>query len=165
MPRAPRPPLDAESLRALALHYVGRYATTRVKLMRYLKRKLVERGWEPRVAPNLAAMAEDFAARGYLDDAAFAQQRAGALRGRGMGARRVDLALRADGIDADTRLEVSDQAPEDALAVAESYARRRRLGPYARTVPDPDQRRKHIAAMLRAGHSYAIARAIIDRTS
>jgi regulatory protein len=31
-----RPPLDAEALERLAVHYVGKYATTRAKLRSYL---------------------------------------------------------------------------------------------------------------------------------
>ena len=45
---------------------------------------------------------------------------------------------------------------------AERYARRKRIGPYASAAPDPKQREKAIAAFLRAGHSYAIARRWVD---
>ena len=45
-PRKPRPPLNAAKLEELALGYVGRFATSRAKLLSYLKRKLRERGWD-----------------------------------------------------------------------------------------------------------------------
>ena len=44
-PRKTAQPLDGQRLDALALHYVGRFATTRAKLVQYLHRKLRERGW------------------------------------------------------------------------------------------------------------------------
>ena len=37
-------------------------------------------------------------------------------------------------------------------------ARRKRIGPYATAPLDPKQREKAIAAFLRAGHAYALAR-------
>ena len=40
--RKPRPPLDGEKLKELALAYVGRFATTRSKLATYLARKVRE---------------------------------------------------------------------------------------------------------------------------
>ena len=40
------------------------------------------------------------------------------------------------------------------------YARRRRVGPFATAEADPRQREKAIAAMVRAGHSFALSRKI-----
>lgn len=42
----PLTPLDPARLERLALRYVERFATTRVKLTRYLERKVRERGWD-----------------------------------------------------------------------------------------------------------------------
>ena len=39
------PPLDAEKLQNLALAYVGKFATSRAKLIDYLRRKLPRGGW------------------------------------------------------------------------------------------------------------------------
>ena len=83
----PRPPLDEAKLNALALHYVGRFATSRGKLVSYLTRKLRERGWDGVVDPDPGAVAERLAGYGYVDDAAYAVSKARALGGRGYGAR------------------------------------------------------------------------------
>ena len=53
-------------------------------------------------------------------------------------------------------------ADENAVSSALRFAERRRLGPFALTPPrDPREREKAPAAMVRAGHSFALAREII----
>ena len=78
--RRPIPPLDAASLERLALRYVERFATTRGKLVAYLARKIRERGWEGETA-DLAALADRFAERGYVNDRLFAEAKASSVRG------------------------------------------------------------------------------------
>jgi regulatory protein len=50
------PPLDGERLRAIALTYVGRYATSCARLAAYLDRKIAERGWSDQAPPPVAAI-------------------------------------------------------------------------------------------------------------
>lgn len=159
-PRAPRP-IDAAGLEALALAYAGRYATTRAKLAFYLERKLAMRGWEGESAPPIAAIVERFAERGYVDDAAFAAARGAALGRRGYGARRIAEALRAAGVDSHDSAPVQQTARDEALTLALAYAKRRRIGPFARLEDrGPDARRRAFAALLRAGHETEIARRV-----
>src|SRR3546814_10280527 len=68
-------PLDGERLEQLALHYAGRYATTRAKLAAYLMRKIRERGWDGAEAPEVEALITRFAELRYVDDAAYASDR------------------------------------------------------------------------------------------
>ncbi len=150
-------PLDSAALEALALRYVERYATTRAKLSSYLKRKLRERGWAGEDVADVAAIVEKMARLRYVDDASFADMRARGLLARGYGARRVDQALMAAGVEEGLRRTVS--AGVDGRSAALAYARRRRFGAYAGTgTPDPVTARRQLAAMLRAGHSIADAR-------
>lgn len=163
-PPKPLPkPLDAAQLRDLALHYVGRYATSEAKLRRYLARKLFERGW----AGEGAAPVDDVVARladlGYVDDRVFAEARGRGLSGRGFGARRISADLGAAGIDRDLAAQVA--ATGDPLAAAIAFARRRRFGPFDTAAADPakaaDRRRKQFAAMMRAGHGVAETRRVL----
>ena len=159
--RAPKP-LDEEKLRDLALHYAGRYATTRAKLVAYLQRKLRERGWEGDRPPDPDALAARFADLGYVDDAGFAAMRGAALTRRGYGVRRVGEVLRAAGVaDGDLRPAIDDAAAA-RWAAAEAFARRKRIGPYAAETVQREQREKRIAAFLRAGHDYDTARRWVD---
>ncbi len=159
--RRPRPPLDEGKLRDLALHYVGRFATSRAKLVTYLRRKLKERGWSGRGEADPGALADRLTELGYIDDAAFAAAKARSLGARGYGARRVSSALYAAGIEDGDREGAMDAAEAGAVAAALRYAERKRIGPYALAEADPAARQKSLAAMLRAGHSFALARAIL----
>ena len=153
-------PLDAETLNMLALAYLGRYATTRAKLRHYLLRKLASRGWEDEREPPIDAIVERCAALGYVDDAGFAVARGAALTRRGFGEHRVAAALRAVGIDAETAAPVRETARAEAFEAALRFARRKRIGPFAGELADPDQRRRNMGALMRAGHSPEIARRI-----
>jgi regulatory protein len=150
-----RPPLDMEGLKSLALGYAGRYATTRAKLRAYLTRKLGERGWAGEGRPDVDALVERMATLRYVDDRAFADARGAGLTRRGYGARRVAQALRAAGIEDDDAADARQAADGQAWDAALAFARRRRIGPFAAVLGDRD---KAIAALLRAGHGFEIAR-------
>jgi regulatory protein len=156
------PPLDEARLNELALRYVGRFATTRAKLRSYLSRKLRERGWDGSRQPDLASIAERFAAHGYVDDSAYALAKSESLTGRGYGKRRVVESLRAAGVGEEESAAARNHADVEAVSAALRYARRRRLGPFAAEPPrDAAQRRKAFAAMIRAGHQFELAKAIL----
>jgi regulatory protein len=155
------PRLHAESLRALALRYVERYATTRARLTRYLERKLYERGWDGEGEPPVAQLVEKMAGLGYVDDRQFAEQRAAALTRRGYGGRRIQADLRAAGIDADDAEPALPQDEAKAREAALVFARRKRIGPFAIQPPDEAGKRRAFAAMARAGHSLDIIRQIL----
>lgn len=160
--KRPRPPLDPATLRALALHYVGKYATTQGKLCAYLGRKVKERGWvEGTPLPDLQALAEEFQGRGYVDDEGYASAKTNSLLRRGYGAARVRMALRTAGIAAETVSRHADLDIESAEQSALSFARRKRLGPFGNTPIDHKAQSRALAAFIRAGHSYEIARKIL----
>jgi regulatory protein len=162
--RRPPTPLDAARLEERALAYVARFATTRGKLTDYLKRKLAERGWSGEGEPPIAALVERLCAAGYVDDAAYARAKSGSLLRRGYGQRRVSQALGAAGIDAETRAEL---APNERAAreAALAFARKRRFGAFDMVTADRARQQKQIAAMLRAGHSLDIVRALLNIAS
>lgn len=159
--RQPKP-LDAAKLEELALAYVARFATSSGKFRSYLQRKIRERGYESEDGrgPDIAALVERYVELGYIDDAAYARSRGEGLRSRGYGARRVEQDLRAAGIDEETRQDASGTQYEERLA-AYRLAERRRFGPFGE-LPDRANREKQIAAMVRAGHTFDAAKAMVD---
>jgi regulatory protein len=160
--RRDRPPLDQHKLEELALRYVERFATTRAKLRDYLRRKLRERGWAGDREPDLEPIAERFGELGYIDDAAFAMSKARALSGRGYGKRRLIEKLRVAGVDEADASDARMHADEEAVASALRFAERRRLGPFAAApYRERKDQEKALAAMVRAGHGFGLARAII----
>lgn len=160
--RKPRPPLDARRLDEMALSYVGRFATSRAKLLAYLTRKIRERGWDGRDEPDAAAVAERLVRLGYVDDAAFALSKARTLTARGYGAGRVRQSLHAAGIGDEDGAGARDLARASAVAAAVKFAQRRGLGPFATQVSDQNKRDKALSAMVRAGHGFALAKAIVS---
>jgi regulatory protein len=160
--RRPRPPLNAAKLEELALNYVGRFATSRAKLTDYLARKLRERGWDGTDEPPVEAIADKLVRLGYVDDSAFALARARSLTGRGYGERRVRQALAQAGIGEEQGVAARDLAHDQAVEAALKFARRRAIGPFALGSPDRAERERALAAMVRAGHRFGLARAIID---
>lgn len=160
--RKSRPPLDADRLEEMALNYVGRFATSRAKLVAYLGRKLRERGWSDSSDPPIEALADKFVRLGYIDDRAYALSKARSLVARGYGERRVRQSMAVAGIDEEAAADAYELADEEALTAALHFARRRAIGPYAPHQPNPDERERALAAMIRAGHRFALARAIIS---
>lgn len=158
--RQPRP-LDKDRLNELALAYLARFATSAAKLEGYLRRKLRERGWEGEGDPPVSALVARCVAAGYVDDAAYARSKAGSLRRRGYGSRRVDQSLGADGIAEELREEVRGTVQEQREAIV-ALARKRRLGPFGPVPADRAAREKQLAVMLRAGHRLDFARQVVE---
>lgn len=161
-PRKPRPPLGETNLNELALAYVARFATSRARLAAYLRRKVRERGWAGAGEPPIGAIVAKAASAGFVDDAAFALGKARSLTARGYGSRRVRQALLAAGIEDADGEAARDHARREAVEAVLHFAKRRRLGPYAAEVPDPREREKALAAMIRAGHDFRLAKAVLE---
>lgn len=147
-------------LHELAISYAARYSTTSARLIQYLNRKIRERGWAGEGPPELEGLVARMTDLGIVDDQAFAHARARSMARRGLGAGRIGGALRAAGVEAETRRAALGDV--DAAAAAEAFARRRRLGCYRDAGPvDRMQAEKDLAAMLRAGHGWAAAKAAL----
>ena len=160
-PRKPRPPLDGDELKELALAYVARFATSRAKLAANLGRKLRERGWAGAGEPPIDALVGQAAEAGFVDDAAFALSKSRSLTARGYGSRRVRQALLAAGIEEADGEAARDHARAETVEAALQFARRRRIGPFAAEIPDPKAREKALAAMVRAGHDFPLSKVIV----
>jgi regulatory protein len=169
--------LDEAGLRALGLDYATRYGGTTAAMARILDRRIHR--WEkamlgtgeaePGVIAAEAAALKEAAARvvaslaaiGAVDDAAFAESRARRLRRSGRSRRAVLAHLGAKGVGASL---AGAAVPEDEVAefaAALAFARRRRVGPFARE-GEPENRVRALMAFGRAGFSGATARRALD---
>ena len=162
-------PLDAAGLERLALRYVERFATTQGRLADYLVRKIRERGWagapaDPDSGPaaDPMALAQRMADLGYVDDRAYADAKATAMGRRGLGARRITIALRQARVELAEDDEIAVAVAGRAIEAALIFARRRRLGPFGEGAGDRVGRARQIAAMARAGHGYDLSRRIVE---
>lgn len=159
--KPPPPALNEERMRGLALHYVGKYATTRAKLATYLNRKIRERGWDDEKQADIEALVNSFSELGYINDTQFAEARGRAFVRRGYGKRRLDEDLRAAGIEDGDSVSARDFAETSEFIAAENFARRKRIGPFAQEIASEERRRKNMQAFLRAGHGWELARTFV----
>lgn len=157
---------DAPSRAALheaALAYLARSAATAATLERALHRKIAT--WA-RSAARAGRDAEVIAADvdrcreataeivarlgevGLVDDAAFAEARARVLSRAGRSRLAVAAHLAAKGVAPAIAREV---LPDDELGAALVFARKRRIGPFAREGTSREDERRALAAMARAG--------------
>lgn len=154
-------PLDEARLKDLALAYVARFSTTGTRLERYLSRKLRERGWAGEGEPDLDALIRRMVELGYIDDAVWAGAKSNDLLRRGYGRRRIGQALGEAGVAEPIRARLAPSLAAQRQAACD-LARRKRFGPFDRNPPDPARREKQLAAMIRAGHGFDLARAVLD---
>jgi regulatory protein len=108
---------------------------------------------------------EKLVRNGLVNDQAYAETKAHSLRASGRSARMIAQKLKHKGVSK----EVVEQKVAEASAevseeeAARIWARKKRLGPFRRDLKTrPDNRQKDLAAMARAGFSFAMAKKIID---
>ena len=186
--KQPPPPVSAERLERVALRYLERFSASAASLGRVLARR-VERsardhGTDPAEGARwIQALIERYLRSGLLDDAVYAEAKAGSLRRRGASARAIRGTLAAKGVDAETAAAALARADQDGGApdtdpdtgygapdgaeedAARAFAKRRRLGPFRPAARRAEQRNRDLAALGRAGFSYEIARRVIDAES
>jgi len=126
------------------------------------------------------ALVEDELARlvkfGFLNDTAYARGKARSLLRRGNGLRLVGTKLRQKGVPSEVidavLAEVEAELGVDPNQLSAAlYARKRRMGPWARPPRGDDgpearrvRRQRDLQRMARAGFSYDLARGIVDVT-
>jgi regulatory protein len=171
MPRARGSKDDAPSraeLHEAALAYLARSAATAATLGRALERKIVT--WARKAARAgagadeieehlvrcrtiVAEIVARFREVGLVNDAAFAEARAKRLSREGRSKRAIAAHLAAKGVSSSITREV---IPHDELGAALVFARKRRIGPYAREETTREQEHKALAAMARAGFDFSV---------
>lgn len=177
MPPSRRPPplVTPASLDAAAREYLTRWFTSRAHLRRLLMRRVdrsvaAHGGDRAALAEAIDRILDRLVEAGALDDGMYARDKTRSLLRRGVSEAGVRQRLSARGLGASRVREALDAVRESgadpAMGAACAYVRRRRLGPYRY---DPAVRKEHrdkdLAAMGRAGFSYAVARAVLDLES
>lgn len=173
---APRPrklprKITPRYLENAALHYLKRYASSVANLRRVLMRK-VDRSIKVHGGDRaqFEAMVDELLGRleraSLLNDEAYARGKVASLRRRGTSARAIAFKLKQKGLDeklVTQQLEAWEEASPDAeLQAAEALARRRKLGPYGKPELRRERRQKDLAALVRAGFAYPVAKKIVD---
>ena len=164
--------VSASYLENSALRYLERFASSTANLRRVLMRKVTasaqEHGTDPAEgAAFIETLIERYVRAGILNDDTYARMRAETLHRRGASSRAIREKLAVKGIARDDTDRVLSELAEDVEAdldvtAALALARRRKLGPYRLPEQRGAFRDKDLAALGRAGFSYAIARQVVD---
>ncbi len=158
-------------LNNVALHYLFRYSATTASLRKVLMRRVAAsahaHGTDPEEgAAWIETLIRKFQTLGYLNDRAYAENRARSMLARGLSLRAVAIKLREKGVaanDIEIALKMAKEgAPNPDLKAAAALARRRHLGPFRRDEVREERRDHDLAALARAGFCYDIARRIIE---
>ena len=166
--RKPPKKISKKYLENAALFYLQRYATPADNLRRVLLRKVKRSCTFHQVeAESFTPLVDDLVTRymavGLVDDTVFARARVTSLRRQGLSRQSIIARLQAKGLakaDIEAALLQVDAEQEDPeLAAATAYARRKKLGPWRKK---PQEMQKELAAMGRAGFSYAVARKALE---
>ena len=161
-PRATAPPLNEERLHELALRYVGKYATTRAKLRAYLDAQAPRaRMGRRRASPTSTRSPSDSPSSAMSTTLPTRSAKSRSLSARGYGKRRLTEQLRRPASTrttarSRTRMPMTRRSKPRCASPRGGGSDRSR-----RSAADPRQREKWIAAMVRAGHGFALARAIL----
>ncbi len=169
-------PVTPQYLDNAAAYYLQRFSASAEKLRQILTQKVKRRVGREGEVPNetaqwISELIEKYIARGWLDDAAYAQSQVRQLRGRGSSARQIAMKLQQKGLPSPqiktalddftaaqaTAALPDEEVPDPELTAALRYIQRRRLGPY-RTREVENARDKDLAALMRQGFSLDIAR-------
>ncbi len=172
--------LDEEWLLNAVANYVARYAAPRATVLRVMRAKIrraVGRGAvvAADIDAQLAAVIEKHVALGTIDDAGWALHKARGLTRRGVPGSVVRQRLRERGIGdaapamaavaeeiAGPEVEGEEQPATDLVAGC-AWARRKRVGPFAREeAADPRAaQQKALGAMARSGYSFDVAKRVL----
>ena len=175
-------PVTPQYLDNAAAYYLQRFSASAEKLRQILtqkaKRRVGRDGEVPaETAQWIGELIEKYIARGWLNDAAYAQSQVRQLRGRGSSARQIAMKLQQKGLPAaQVKTAIDDftealaaaampdeELTDPELTAAMRYIQRRRLGPYRTRIVE-NARDKDLAALMRQGFSLNIARRALEKT-
>lgn len=167
--KPPVEPPGAAQLRHAALAHLARFAATESSLTRVLLRK-VDR-WQAKAeleAESAAQLAEgsrraiadivkQLAAAGAVNDAQFAEARARALIRAGRSRRAVGAHLASRGVAPELAQAALPLDAAQEMAAALIHARKRRLGPWRKGEALPEDVRRELGSLARAGFPHSVA--------
>lgn len=159
----PPPTASAQALRDAALDYLSRRAASSRRLAQVLQRRLLR--WQMAGADFdreeaegwIAALLDDFARQGVLNDTALAEARSQRMQDSGLAPPKIRQKLQVGGIggaalDAGMQALAGEGRREAAAIALLQLARRRRYGPYAAEALEGEALAALQRKLRRAGH-------------
>ncbi|MTI45838.1 regulatory protein [Roseibium hamelinense] len=155
-----------ERLQRAALHYLDRYVSSSANLRRVLERKVIKAARDHGTSPQdyiglIDTVVEKCERTGLIDDTRYAETKLASMRRKGRSERQIKQYLSSKGVSPETVSSVLEQDGTSEMEAAIRYAQRRRLGPFSDPSKRAARQEKDMAALCRAGFSYAISRRVI----
>ena len=161
--------VSLKRLKNKAAGYLGRYASTERKLTQVLI-KFIKRKW-PEISIDDAKDEIQETVKwcreyGFVNDASYVLMKVKSGRAKGYSAKQIKQKLALAGISSEEVLaafsDVEDNSDTEFQA-ALTMARKKRIGPYARSpITDHEERTRQMARLARAGYSYEICKNVFD---
>jgi len=157
-------------LKNIALYYLQRFSATEHSLRQVLERRLKkakyahdpsDTDWEQwnTWVDKVVALCLDY---GFVNDENYAKQKIRAMLAQGKSFRLIQMKLKEKGVATETTSALLDDLAEDTnLIAAQTFVRRKKLGPYRPPEKQADFYEKDLAKLARAGYSYQIAREVL----
>lgn len=159
--RIPKAP-DMAYLERAALYYLERFSASSAHFEFVLRRKIMRRCKLRDESPTpyydlIPPLVARYQEAGLLDDERFTQAKVATLRRKGTSKRMIQAKLAQKGLSHELITQQIEQHETDELDAARIFAQRKKLG-YATT---PDEQKKELAKLARAGFSYEVCQIIL----
>ncbi|MFO0599376.1 MAG: regulatory protein RecX [Myxococcaceae bacterium] len=155
--------LDEKSLGNAALHYLKRYSATRKRLGDVLWRKAQRHARMKKevldgvaVRATIEKVVERMVQAGYVNDVRLADAKVSSLRRQGRSARAIRFKLKTKGVPAEVIARSTAGLGDGELEAAQVLVARKKLGRVA------ERRQKDLAALVRAGFAFGVARKALE---
>ena len=143
----------------ITLYYLSRYEATGQKVRDMLKRRILKiklTGSE--IPQDVDIWIENVILKmqnlGYLDDRRYAENQVRILLSQNRSNRFIIGKLKQAGLSEQIIQDLLTESETDEINRAKKFAQKKKLGPYGQTLKTPEQRKKEMATMARAGFSY-----------
>ncbi|MCF8482842.1 MAG: RecX family transcriptional regulator [Rhodospirillum sp.] len=164
-------PVTRERLERIAVFYLERFSASAEGLRQVLRRRVEQAARIHETDRDQAELwigevVEKLARAGFIDDHRFAEGKARSLFRKGDPPTLIRRTLAAKGVDSETietaLSETLEHSEDPDMEAAQTYCKRRKLGPY-RTDPGTREARyrKDLGSLARRGFSSAVAHRIL----
>ncbi len=155
-------------LKNIALYYLQRFDSSADNLRQVLNCRVFNYAREnPEFDRQMAAVwieeiIADFERYGYLDDARYAETKIASYLAAGKSKHYIRQKMKQKGIGDIIIDRILSEAEIDETGAAENFARKKKIGPFRKNGEEQNTcRQKDLAAMVRAGFDYEIAKKVI----
>ena len=160
--------ITPERLKNIALYYLERFDSSADNLRRVLSRRVFDHARENpdfdrrQAEAWIEVIIAGFERVGYLDDARYAEAKISAYLAAGKPERWIRQKMKQKGVQDEVTEEILSATEIDEEKAAENFARKKKIGPFRKSGEERNAcRQKDLAALVRAGFGYEIAKNVI----